>query len=106
MIVTDKFFLFEFPLVNTRAYYWLIVQIVFAIIGSFTAIQITFTAHIRGFIAGVLLIRVLIMTEQSCQVVVNEIIYFKIFSGKFLSLDHIIAVNVNSLASVEPGRAT
>jgi rhomboid protease GluP len=50
---------------NTRAYYWLIIQIVFAIVGSFTAIQIAFTAHIGGFIAGVLLTKVLIMAEQN-----------------------------------------
>src|SRR5918911_323851 len=50
---------------NTRAYYWLILQIVFAIIGSFAAIQIAFTAHIGGFIAGVLLTKALIMVEQN-----------------------------------------
>jgi rhomboid protease GluP len=50
---------------NTRAYYWLILQIVFAIIGSFTAIQIAFTAHIGGFIAGVLLTKFLVAVEQS-----------------------------------------
>ena len=49
---------------NTRAYYWLILQIVFAIVGSFTAIPIAFTAHIGGFIAGVLLTKVLIIAEQ------------------------------------------
>jgi rhomboid protease GluP len=49
---------------NTRAYYWLLIQIVFAIVGSFTAIQIAFTAHIGGFIAGVLLTKVLIIAEQ------------------------------------------
>ena len=50
---------------NTRAYYWLILQIVFAVIGSFTAIQIAFTAHIGGFIAGVLLTKAFIMVEQN-----------------------------------------
>jgi rhomboid protease GluP len=49
---------------NTRAYYWLLIQIVFAIVGSFTAIPIAFTAHIGGFIAGVLLTKVLIVAEQ------------------------------------------
>ena len=49
---------------NTRAYYWLLIQIVFAIVGSFTAIPIAFTAHIGGFIAGVLLTKVLIIAEQ------------------------------------------
>ena len=50
---------------NTRAYYWLILQIVFAIVGSFTAIQIAFTAHIGGFVAGVLLTKFLVMVEQN-----------------------------------------
>ena len=50
---------------NTRAYYWLILQIVFAIVGSFTAIQVAFTAHIGGFIAGVLLTKAFIMVEQN-----------------------------------------
>ncbi|MFZ0328468.1 MAG: rhomboid family intramembrane serine protease [Nitrososphaeraceae archaeon] len=49
---------------NTKAYYWLLLQIVFAIIGSFTAVQIAFTAHIGGFIAGVLLTKVLTIAEQ------------------------------------------
>ena len=49
---------------NARAYYWLIFQIVFAIVGSFSAIQIAFTAHIGGFIAGVLLTKALIVLEQ------------------------------------------
>ena len=48
---------------NNRAYYWLLIQIVFAIIGSFTALQIAFTAHIGGFIAGMLLTKVLVMVE-------------------------------------------
>ena len=50
---------------NTRAYYWLILQIVFAIIGSFTSIQIAFTAHIGGFVAGVLLTKLLVIVEQN-----------------------------------------
>ena len=49
---------------NTRAYYWLLIQIVFAIVGSFTAISIAFTAHIGGFIAGVLLTKMLIVVEH------------------------------------------
>jgi rhomboid protease GluP len=48
---------------NNRAYYWLLIQIVFAIIGTFTALQIAFTAHIGGFIAGMLLTKVLAMVE-------------------------------------------
>ena len=50
---------------NTRAYYWLILQIVFAILGSFTAIQIAFTTHIGGFIAGVVLTKALVMVQQN-----------------------------------------
>jgi rhomboid protease GluP len=50
---------------NTRAYYWLLFQIVFAFIGSFTAIPIAFTAHIGGFIAGLLLTKVLITVEHN-----------------------------------------
>jgi rhomboid protease GluP len=49
---------------NTRAYYWLLIQIVFAFVGSFTAIPVAFTAHIGGFISGVLLTKVLIAAEQ------------------------------------------
>ena len=49
---------------NTRAYYWLILQIVFAIFGSFAAIPIAFTAHIGGFIAGVFLTKLFIGIER------------------------------------------
>src|SRR3954469_15993851 len=45
---------------NAIAYYWFLFQIVFAFIGSVSAISIAFTAHIGGFIAGVLLTKVLI----------------------------------------------
>ena len=40
---------------NIRTYYWLVLQIVFAIFGSFAAFPIAFTAHIGGFLAGVIL---------------------------------------------------
>jgi rhomboid protease GluP len=40
---------------NRRAYYWLIIQIVFAFVGSVTSIPVAFTAHIGGFLAGVIL---------------------------------------------------
>jgi rhomboid protease GluP len=53
---------------NNRAYYWLLIQIVFAIIGSFTALQIAFTAHIGGFIAGMLLTKVLAMMEYKMRI--------------------------------------
>lgn len=49
---------------NARAYYWLILQIVFAIFGSFAAIPIAFTAHIGGFIAGVILTKMFIGIER------------------------------------------
>jgi rhomboid protease GluP len=45
---------------NTRAYYWLVLQIVFAVIGSISALPIAFTAHVGGFIAGVLMTKVLV----------------------------------------------
>ncbi|HKG31498.1 MAG TPA: rhomboid family intramembrane serine protease [Nitrososphaeraceae archaeon] len=50
---------------NTRAYYWLVLQIVFAVIGSISALPIAFTAHVGGFIAGVLMTKVLVRLEQS-----------------------------------------
>lgn len=49
---------------NTRAYYWLALQIVFAVIGSVSALPIAFTAHVGGFIAGVLLTKGLVKIEQ------------------------------------------
>jgi len=50
---------------NTRAYYWLVIQIVFAVIGSVTALPIAFTAHVGGFLAGVLMTKVLVKLEQT-----------------------------------------
>jgi rhomboid protease GluP len=50
---------------NTRAYYWLVLQIVFAVIGSISALPIAFTAHVGGFIAGVVLTKVLVKLEQT-----------------------------------------
>jgi rhomboid protease GluP len=49
---------------NTRAYYWLVLQIVFAVIGSVSALPIAFTAHVGGFIAGVLITKGLVKLEQ------------------------------------------
>jgi hypothetical protein len=49
---------------NTRAYYWLVLQVVFAIFGSFAAISIAFTAHIGGFIAGVILTKFFVGIER------------------------------------------
>jgi rhomboid protease GluP len=50
---------------NTRAYYWLALQIVFAVIGSISALPIAFTAHVGGFIAGVVMTKGLVRLEQS-----------------------------------------
>ena len=50
---------------NTRAYYWLTLQIVFAVIGSISALPIAFTAHVGGFIAGVAMTKVLVRLEKS-----------------------------------------
>jgi rhomboid protease GluP len=49
---------------NTRAYYWLVFQIVFAVVGSVSAIPIAFTAHVGGFIAGALITKGLVKLEQ------------------------------------------
>jgi rhomboid protease GluP len=49
---------------NARAYYWLVLQIVFAVFGSFAAIPIAFTAHLGGFIAGVFLTKLFIGIER------------------------------------------
>lgn len=45
---------------NRRAYYWLIFQIIFAFVGSVTLIPIAFTAHIGGFLAGVILTKFMV----------------------------------------------
>jgi rhomboid protease GluP len=49
---------------NKRAYYWLVLQIVFAVVGSVSALPIAFTAHVGGFIAGVLITKGLVKLEQ------------------------------------------
>jgi len=49
---------------NTRAYYWLVLQILFAIFGSFAAFPIAFTAHIGGFLAGVILTKLFVTIER------------------------------------------
>jgi membrane associated rhomboid family serine protease len=49
---------------NYRAYYWLVIQIVFAVIGSVSALPIAFSAHVGGFIAGVLMTKALVRLEQ------------------------------------------
>jgi rhomboid protease GluP len=50
---------------NRRAYYWLFLQIIFAVIGSVSSLPIAFTAHVGGFIAGVVMTKVLISLERS-----------------------------------------
>ena len=50
---------------NYRAYYWLVIQIVFAVIGSVSTLPIAFSAHVGGFIAGVLMTKVLVKLEQT-----------------------------------------
>jgi len=49
---------------NIRGYYWLAIQILYAFIGSVVSIPIAFTAHIGGFIAGLLLTKLLIVVEK------------------------------------------
>jgi rhomboid protease GluP len=48
---------------NRRAYYWLIIQIVFAVVGSVTSIPIAFTAHVGGFLAGLALTKFIVRGE-------------------------------------------
>ena len=50
---------------NRRAYYWLFLQIIFAVIGSVSALPIAFTAHVGGFIAGMVMTKVLVSLERS-----------------------------------------
>jgi hypothetical protein len=48
------------PAGDTRAYYWLRLQIVFADFGSIAAIPIDFTAHVDGCIAGIFLTKLFV----------------------------------------------
>jgi membrane associated rhomboid family serine protease len=48
---------------NRSAYYWLIIQIVFAFVGSLASIPIAFTAHIGGFLAGVTLTKLMVKSR-------------------------------------------
>ena len=50
---------------NRKAYYWLALQIVFAVIGSISALPIAFSAHVGGFIAGVAMTKGLVRLERS-----------------------------------------
>lgn len=49
---------------NRSAYYWLFLQIMFAVIGSVSALPIAFTAHVGGFIAGVVMTKALVRLER------------------------------------------
>ena len=49
---------------DIRGYYWLAIQIMFAFVGSFASISIAFMAHVGGFIAGLLLTKLLIEIER------------------------------------------
>lgn len=50
---------------NKQAYYWLLLQVVFAFIGSASSIPIAFTAHIGGFIAGLLLTKAFVSIDRN-----------------------------------------
>jgi membrane associated rhomboid family serine protease len=49
---------------DIRGYYWLAIQIAYAFIGSFASLSIAFIAHVGGFIAGLLLTKLLIEIER------------------------------------------
>ncbi len=49
---------------NTRAYYWLMLQIMFAVFGSIASIPIAFTAYSGGFFAGVFLTQLFVEIER------------------------------------------
>ena len=49
---------------NIRGYYWLAIQILYAFIGSVVSIPIAFTAHVGGFLAGLLFTKLLIAIER------------------------------------------
>ena len=49
---------------NIRGYYWFAIQIFYAFIGSVVSIPIAFTAHVGGFLAGLLLTKLLIAIER------------------------------------------
>jgi len=49
---------------DIRGYYWLAIQIFYAFIGSVASLSIAFVAHVGGFIAGLLLAKLLIEIER------------------------------------------
>ena len=58
-----------------KSYYWLIIQIVFAFVGSVTSIPIAFTAHVGGFLAGVILTK--LMSNENCSIEGNQAEWMK-----------------------------
>lgn len=49
---------------NVRGYYWLAIQILFAGLGTFTSFSIAFLAHVGGFLAGLVLTKLMIISEK------------------------------------------
>ena len=49
---------------NNQAYYWILLQLIFAVVGSVTSIPIAFTAHIGGFIAGLSFTKVFVLIDR------------------------------------------
>jgi hypothetical protein len=49
---------------NTQAYYWILLQIIFAVVGSVTSIPIAFAAHIGGYIAGLSFTKVFVSLDR------------------------------------------
>src|SRR5437879_13632569 len=49
---------------NIRGYYWLAIQVLYAVIGSVVSIPIAFTAHIGGFMPSPLLYKVRSVVEE------------------------------------------
>lgn len=50
---------------DIRGYYWLAIQVFYAFIASIASISIAFIAHVGGFIAGLLLAKLLIEIERN-----------------------------------------
>jgi membrane associated rhomboid family serine protease len=50
---------------NIRGYYWLVIQILYVFIGSFTSLSIAFVAHVGGFVTGLFLTKALVQIERS-----------------------------------------
>jgi len=49
---------------DLRGYYWLAIQVLYVFIGSYTSLSIAFLAHVGGFLAGLLLTRVMVEMER------------------------------------------